>query len=1218
MCLGGRVEPPLGLEHWGQHSTGKNPGLVIPLQVPRRDQFPYGVPINEMPTQEPALVVLQQGLIIREHVLNDGLLVQGQAGEQPADPPQIRVVRVPVCGVVDVDDGRLAVVAVVQVPHTGFIHDVPALRLIPLPECPNSTIGQSRLQDSALGVLGQLGLDRAVLEKIILKTRHEILTLERGGLMPHRLGGTLQRLLELVLELLLPLFLVRRELAPLGTDSLQAILHLPVGVQPPDVLGSDIEGLEIGVHVRGIDVKHGVRAALALQGVLQDTHQVGVLGGLLLVDPGLADVLERGGVPADRDVLGLPARDPEVAFLGRIIIAHPLVGVVDEPHHESHLAGLFVPGLQVLLDLRLKLLYALTEFLNPFRFLPVPVLDLSLGVLVHRHGARAIGLGHLFLLLELGRHPVNHELLDAVSQRANRNRSRSVMTLGHGLCDRLGEQKRQGRIRNVELPSATVSLDDEVVGLQVTGGDLDGHLVVVPENDAVESCQVVALQLPERLVGQGLTEVLLGVCRSVDRGELADLVCLFHPLDELELVDVPHGLAILHVDKQHPPGIVNAFHPHRLLVDGHGQDFTHIRETPRAPRTHRVVVVPPCLLHLDGHLLPPQAVPQLVNQVLGGALLVNAPDGRAQVDHVLVLHVPGGPPFPADLPDQIQVTVSHLTQPRDPRVAQGPDSHVDDLLRLLDALVPRHHGVVSGERTHVEDAGLLGSLTPPKSLLQHPKEPLALLEPGDDAAPRRLADAVALDEQSDGHLDGLGLLLGDSQTVDDDAPPEAPCLVEDAPVRPQLGSVPEPTSLVVRHLLGELGEEPWVLLADVGLGEAVGRSLPGTRQAHDSRTVGEGVRHVVLDQVGVRHPDHGGEPPETVSIAIDRPCHSRVQGEDEPPFIPELLRRDQGDAQGGSVPCRWRLVGDHEPEAAPAKFPNRVHLGAKGAQSGPTLLLLSLVLLGLGLVVPHLEELRLLLGALSPLVFLRPLADDDRGVALVGLPEPLDAAGAVLVLSEEYRISDLQPESLGRMCGPRSHTLDLDLSGVENRHFGRSIHNAPAVEHDCVVTLLAGGLGLIPACRHQHVVHLHDDRVDLGPVHAGVEAHLIQLIVDPLGQARLLAEDVGVVPTQRLDLAAKDVCSDVLNGVQVRLEPILGERLRPSHSRTLLQVPGSVPLLDEQLQEDARHRVHPLEVLDDAGWEPDVSVGLRILPGHPKGRGEEDAFPVELLDKFIP
>ena len=69
--------------------------------------------------------------------------------------------------------------------------------------------------------------------------------------MADGLGRLLQRLLELVLELLRLLLGVGGELAALGTDRLEAGLDLGVGVESSDVLGRDVVGLEVLVHVPG-------------------------------------------------------------------------------------------------------------------------------------------------------------------------------------------------------------------------------------------------------------------------------------------------------------------------------------------------------------------------------------------------------------------------------------------------------------------------------------------------------------------------------------------------------------------------------------------------------------------------------------------------------------------------------------------------------------------------------------------------------------------------------------------------------------------------------------------------------------------------------------------------------------------------------------------------------------------------------------------------------
>ena len=105
-----------------------------------------------------------------------------------------------------------------------------------------------------------------------------------------------------------------------------------------------------------------------------------------------------------------------MAVLGRAVVADPLERVVHQPDGQSRVSGLLVPGLQVLLHVGTELVDGAPELLDPLGLLPVAVLDLPLGVFVDRHGALAVRLGHLLLLLVAGGHPSGHPIQLAVGR----------------------------------------------------------------------------------------------------------------------------------------------------------------------------------------------------------------------------------------------------------------------------------------------------------------------------------------------------------------------------------------------------------------------------------------------------------------------------------------------------------------------------------------------------------------------------------------------------------------------------------------------------------------------------------------------------------------------------------------------------------------------------------------------------------------------------------
>ena len=104
------------------------------------------------------------------------------------------------------------------------------------------------------------------------------------------------------------------------------------------------------------------------------------------------------------------------------------------------------------------------------------------------------------------------------------------------------------------------------------------------------------------------------------------------------------------------------------------------------------------------------------------------------------------------------------------------------------------------------------------------------------------------------------------------------------------------------------------------------------------------------------------------------------------------------------------VLGD---SLSPSDLRQHLHQGS-GSLIGHVGGLLRLVLLGLLVVEPDLEQLDLFLGPLPP-VALGTLADDDRRVTLVVLAELLDTAGAVEVLAGEQRVALVQRERLGRL-----------------------------------------------------------------------------------------------------------------------------------------------------------------------------------------------------------
>ena len=109
--------------------------------------------------------------------------------------------------------------------------------------------------------------------------------------MAHGLRGEPQGFLELGLELLLLFLDVLGELAPLGTDGLEVVPNLLIGMKPTDVLGRDAVGLEVLVHVPGeylavlTFAEDAFVFALPLHGLAECGNDLGVGDRLLVLDP---------------------------------------------------------------------------------------------------------------------------------------------------------------------------------------------------------------------------------------------------------------------------------------------------------------------------------------------------------------------------------------------------------------------------------------------------------------------------------------------------------------------------------------------------------------------------------------------------------------------------------------------------------------------------------------------------------------------------------------------------------------------------------------------------------------------------------------------------------------------------------------------------------------------------------------------------------------------
>ena len=159
------------------------------------------------------------------------------------------------------------------------------------------------------GLLVEALQNGPVFEISVFHTGNQILALQCRRLVANGSRSLLQRSLELCLQDLLPLCLVRRQGSARLALLCKSLLHLLVGVKPSQILSGHLVGSEVSVHITGANdavctfAEKEVRTLLGRGQVLEHGDDLLVGDRLVMLHPRLPHITEACLTSLKRQVL---------------------------------------------------------------------------------------------------------------------------------------------------------------------------------------------------------------------------------------------------------------------------------------------------------------------------------------------------------------------------------------------------------------------------------------------------------------------------------------------------------------------------------------------------------------------------------------------------------------------------------------------------------------------------------------------------------------------------------------------------------------------------------------------------------------------------------------------------------------------------------------------------------------------------------------------------